>query len=66
MDSGKDPAGIVGLWREMRQRWQRALPPAPAPLPRPAWGEAELPSLEELLARLNRRAPAPPDCLSCD
>jgi hypothetical protein len=70
MDSGKDPVGTAGLWREMRRRWQRAAAatPEPAPLPQPAWRDADLPSLEELLARLGRRAaPAPPpDCLPCD
>ena len=66
MDSGKDPVGVVGLWQEMRLRWQRAA--TPVSLPRPAWREAEPPSLEEFLARLNRHAAPvpPPECLPCE
>jgi hypothetical protein len=64
MDSGSG-AGGVGLWQEMRQRWQRA---APEPAPQQPWREAEPPSrphpLAEILARLPRSTAAA-DCPSC-
>jgi hypothetical protein len=54
--------GGAGLWQEMRLRWQRG---APERMPAQPWGEGELPSLAEILARLPRPAAPAPEPVCC-
>jgi hypothetical protein len=60
--SGIGGMGGAGLWQEMRLLWQRTLPERAPTRP---WGEGDLTSLAEMLARLPLAAAPEPEQVCC-